>query len=144
MRPVLNKVILMGRLTRDPVLRSTQAGKSVASFTIAVERDFVRSGEEKQTDFIDITCWDRQADFVAKYFAKGMLVALAGRLQQRHWEDKDGNKRVNYEVVANEVHFAERKRDDGAAGQQVERDYTGPLDTTGFTELMDDDGTLPL
>ncbi len=152
---MLNKCILMGRLTKDPVLRSTNSGKSVAGFTIAVDRDFVRAGEEKQTDFIDITCWDRQADFCAKYFTKGMLVALAGRLQQRHWEDKDGNKRVSYEVIASEVHFAERKRDDSGYGNAYAsnapsyannapaQQQPAAIDTTGFTELMDDDGSLP-
>ena len=109
---MLNKIILMGRLTREPELRTTQSGVSVTTFTLAVERDFQR-GEEKQTDFIDIVAWRGTADFVHRNFRKGQLVAVTGRLQSRKWEDREGNKRVSFEVVAEEVHFAERKQQDG-------------------------------
>ncbi|MDR0293390.1 MAG: single-stranded DNA-binding protein [Oscillospiraceae bacterium] len=151
---MLNKIILMGRLTREPELRTTQSGISVTSFTLAVDRDFQR-GEERQTDFIDIVAWRGTADFVHKYFRKGQLVAVAGRLQSRKWEDKEGNKRVSFEVVADEVHFAERKQDSpqaygaqpsGAPPHRPQQDETPPfrLDAPAtFAELDDDDGELP-
>ena len=104
---MLNKVILMGRLTADPELRHTQSNIPVTSFTLAVER---RYGQEKQTDFLDIVAWRNTAEFVSKWFRKGMLVAVSGRIQTRTWEDKQGNKRKAVEVVADEVFFAQTKR----------------------------------
>ncbi len=104
---MLNKAILMGRLTADPELRHTQSNIPVTSFTLAVDRSF---GKEKQTDFLDIVAWRNTAEFVAKWFSKGMLVAVSGRMQTRIWEDKQGNKRKTTEVVADEVFFAEGKR----------------------------------
>lgn len=104
---MLNKAILMGRLTADPELRHTQSNIPVTSFTLAVDRTF---GKEKQTDFLDIVAWRNTAEFVFKWFSKGMLVAVSGRMQTRTWEDKQGNKRKSTEVVADEVFFAEGKR----------------------------------
>lgn len=104
---MLNKAILMGRLTADPELKHTQNNIPVTSFTLAVDRTF---GKEKQTDFLDIVAWRNTAEFVAKWFRKGMLVAVSGRMQTRTWEDKQGNKRKTVEVVADEVFFAEGKR----------------------------------
>lgn len=104
---MLNKAILMGRLTADPELRHTQNNIPVTSFTLAVDRTF---GKEKQTDFLDIVAWRNTAEFVSKWFRKGMLVAVSGRMQTRTWEDKQGNKRKTVEVVADEVFFAEGKR----------------------------------
>ena len=104
---MLNKAILMGRLTADPELRHTQSNIPVTSFTLAVDRSF---GKEKQTDFLDIVAWRNTAEFVSKWFSKGMLVAVSGRMQTRTWEDKQGNKRKTTEVVADEVFFAEGKR----------------------------------
>ena len=106
---MLNKVILMGRLTADPELRHTQSNIPVTSFTLAVERTF---GQDKQTDFLDIVAWRNTAEFVSKWFRKGMLVAVSGRMQTRTWEDKQGNKRKTVEVVADEVFFAQTKRQD--------------------------------
>ena len=106
---MLNTVILMGRLTRDPELRQTPQGVSVASFTLAVDRNYARQGEDKQTDFINITAWRSTADFVSKYFTKGQLVAVRGRLQTRTWQDPNGQKRYATDVVADEVFFAESK-----------------------------------
>ena len=101
---MLNKVILMGRLTRDPELRSTPNGVSVASFTLAVDRDFAKQGEERKTDFINIVAWRNTADFVSKYFTKGQLVAVSGKLQVRSWDDaQSGQKRYATDVVADEV-----------------------------------------
>ena len=108
---MLNKAILMGRLTADPELRSTPQNKTVTSFTIACERDFKGPNGERQTDFLDIVAWGKTAEFVSRYFSKGQLVAVAGRIQTRTWEDKQGNKRKSVEIVAEEVHFAEPKRD---------------------------------
>lgn len=146
----MNQVILMGRLTRDPELRHTQQGTPVASFTIAVDRAFTpKDGGEKQTDFIDIVTWRQTAEFVTKYFVKGQLAAVAGRLQIRDWTDKDGNKRRNAEVVAENVYFTGDRRDRGDR-QQGGGDsyssgggYSSPVESSGFSEIADDDGDLP-
>ncbi len=108
---MLNHITLMGRLTRDPELRYTQSGTAVASFSIAVDRDFgSRDGSERQTDFIDIVAWRHTGEFVSKYFAKGSMCVVSGRLQIRDWQDKDGNKRRTAEVVAENVYFGESKK----------------------------------
>lgn len=110
----MNQIILMGRLTRDPELRHTQTGTAVASFTLAVDRGYAsRDGGERQTDFIDIVTWRQTAEFVTKYFVKGQLAAVSGRLQIRDWTDKEGNKRRNAEVVADNVYFTGDRRDRG-------------------------------
>lgn len=127
---MLNHITLMGRLTKEPELRRTQSGISVASFTLAVDRDF-KSGDEKQTDFIDIVAWRNTAEFVSKYFAKGRMAVVSGRLQIRDWQDTKGNKRRSAEVVADNVYFGDNKRDTDTA-------YTEPE----LTEL-EDDGELP-
>ena len=107
---MLNHIVIMGRLTRDPELRKTQGGTSVASFTLAVDRDFTPEGGEKETDFIDYVAWKGTADFVSGYFFKGSMAVVDGRLQLRDWKDKDGNKRRSAEVVANRVYFGEGKK----------------------------------
>lgn len=107
---MLNHIVIMGRLTRDPELRKTQGGTSVASFTLAVDRDFKPEGGEKETDFIDCVAWKGTADFVSGYFFKGSMAVVDGRLQLRDWKDKDGNKRRSAEIVANSVYFGEGKR----------------------------------
>ena len=152
---MLNHIVLMGRLTRDPELRHTQQGTSVASFSLAVERDFSSNGGQKQTDYIDIVAWRSTADFVSKYFTKGQLVAVSGRLQIRDWTDRDGNKRRSAEVVADNVYFGEskRSREENAAGGGYQRPAAGgpaggsaPAPASGagaFAELDDDDGELP-
>lgn len=148
---MLNKAVVMGRLTRDPELRHTQSGIAVTSFSLAIERDFRSQGEEKQTDFIDIVCWRQTAEFTAKWFRKGQLVAIAGRIQSRKWQDKEGNNRVSVEIVADEAHFAER-RSEGPSEQNYDipphpasNGATPPLAPAGstFMELEDDDGELP-
>ena len=108
---MLNRIVIMGRLTRDPELRTTQSGISVTSFTLACDRDIKSENNENNVDFIDIVAWRQQADFVSKYFRKGQLVCVEGRLQARPWTDRDGNKRVSYEIVTDHVYFAESKRD---------------------------------
>ena len=109
---MLNTIILMGRLTRDPELKTTRSGVSVTEFTIAVDRDFTRQGEEKQTDFFDVIAWRSTAEFVSRYMTKGQLIAVQGSMQSRKWQDKDGNNRISWEVQAESVYFAEPKRDD--------------------------------
>ena len=107
---MLNHIVLMGRLTRDPELRRTGTGLAVATFSLAVDRDFGnRESGERETDFIDIVAWRHTAEFVAKYFTKGQLVAVEGSIQTRSYQDKDGNNRTAFEVVADQVYFAERK-----------------------------------
>lgn len=108
---MLNRVVLMGRLVANPELRHTQNGLAVTSFTLAVDRNFVRPGEEKSTDFIDIVAWRNGAEFAAKYFSKGQLVAVDGTLQTRTYQDKNGVTRKAFEVIADKLHFAEKKRD---------------------------------
>ena len=113
---MLNHIVLMGRLTRDPELRYTQSQVPVATFRIAVDRDFGgRDGAEKQTDFIDVVAWRSTGEFVSKYFTKGSMAVVSGRLQLRDWTDREGNKRTSAEVVADNVYFGDSKRrDDGA------------------------------
>ena len=109
---MLNHIVLMGRLTRDPELRTTQSGISVTSFRIAVDRDFGgRDGGERQTDFIDCVAWRQTGEFVSKYFHKGSMIVVSGRLQMRDWTDREGNKRTSAEVVCDNVYFGDSKRD---------------------------------
>ncbi len=110
---MINSVVLVGRLTRDPELKTTQQGVSVCSFSIAVDRNFARAGEERQADFINIVTWRQTAEFVAKYFNKGKLIGVQGSLQSRRYTDKDQNTRTAYEVVANQVTFVGSKNDSG-------------------------------
>ena len=108
---MLNHITIMGRLTRDPELRRTGSGVAVASFSVAVDRDFGgRDGGERETDFIDCVAWRQTGEFVSKYFTKGSMIVVSGRLQIRNWNDKDGNKRRSAEVVADNVYFGESKR----------------------------------
>ena len=101
---MLNQITIMGRLTRDPELRRTQAGVSVCTFTVAVDRDFQsRDSQEKQTDFIDVVAWRQTAEFVSKYFAKGRMIVVDGSLQSRKWQDKNGQNRINWEEIANNI-----------------------------------------
>ena len=112
---MLNHITIMGRLTRDPELRRTGSGIAVTSFTVAVDRDFGgRDGGEKETDFIDCVAWRQTGEFVSKYFTKGSMIVVSGRLQIRNWNDKDGNKRRSAEVVADNVYFGESKRSSDA------------------------------
>ena len=127
---MLNRCIIMGRLTRSPELRRTQSGKAVTSVTLAVDRDFKGQNGEKETDFIDIVAWGNTAEFLCNYFSKGRMTVVEGRLQIRDWTDKDGGKRRSAEIVAERVYFADSKRD---------QEVTAPA----FEELDEDDGNLP-
>ena len=147
---MLNKIILMGRLTRDPELRRTGSGTAVTSFSLAVDRDFKSQGGDKETDFIDIVAWRNTAEFVSKYFTKGRMAVVEGRLQMRDWTDKDGNKRRTAEVVADNVYFGDTKREGGdynaapaysaPAGRSNTASYSGMSD---FAEIGEEDGELP-
>jgi single-strand DNA-binding protein len=127
----------MGRLTRDPELRRTISGVVVSSFTLACERDFAAQGETRETDFIDIVAWRYTAEFVDKYFSKGQMAIVTGRLQIRNWQDKEGNKRRSAEILADHVYFGEAKRDKTTQGEP-QYDPQG-----GFSEIEDTDTTLP-
>ena len=123
---MLNHITIMGRLTRDPELRRTGSGIAVASFTVAVDRDFGgRDGGEKETDFIDCVAWRQTGEFVSKYFTKGRMIVVSGRLQIRSWTDKDGNKRRTAEVVADNCYFGDSKRDSDNSGSYGGNAYGG-------------------
>ena len=126
---MLNRIILMGRLARDPELRHTQTGTPVASFRLAVDRDFKdKNTGEKATDWIDVVAWRQTAEFVSRYFTKGRMAVVEGRLQMRDWTDRDGNKRTSAEVVADNVYFGESARRDGDGGRSDsygDRSYGG-------------------
>lgn len=113
---MLNKIFIMGRLTRDPELRRTQNGTAVAGFALAVDRDFKNADGTKETDFIEVVAWRSSAEFVSKYFTKGRMAIVEGRLQIRDWTDKDGNKRRNAEVVADNVYFGDSKKEGDSSG----------------------------
>ncbi len=151
---MLNHIVLMGRLTRDPELRRTGSGVAVASFTLAVDRDFAAQGAEKETDFVDIVAWRNTAEFVSRYFTKGRMAVVTGRLQIRNWTDKEGNKRRSAEVVADNVYFGDSKRDGAAPGGFDQTPsypqasaYQAPANpapaASGFSMLEDDDSELP-
>ena len=113
---MLNHIVIMGRLTRDPELRRTGSGIAVTSFSLAVDRDFApKDGGERETDFIDCVAWRQTGEFVSKYFTKGRMAVVSGRLQIRNWTDKDGNKRRSAEVIADNVYFGDSKREEGSA-----------------------------
>ena len=123
---MLNHITIMGRLTRDPELRRTGTGVAVASFTVAVDRDFSgRDGGERETDFIDCVAWRQTGEFVSKYFTKGSMIVVSGRLQIRGWTDKDGNKRRTAEVVADNVYFGDSKRDNDGGSSYGGNTYGG-------------------
>lgn len=161
---MLNRIVLMGRLTRDPELRQTQSGASVANFSLAVDRDFKdKTTGEKSTDFIDIVAWRQTAEFVSRFFTKGRMAVVEGRLQLRDWTDRDGNKRRTAEVIADNVYFGDSKRDAEAGGYAAPSGgfgapaggyapppaapsggYSAPMGGGDqFAELSDDDGELP-
>lgn len=163
---MLNHIVLMGRLTRDPELRRTGSGIAVASFSLAVDRDFGSSANngEKETDFIDIVAWRNTAEFVSKYFTKGRMEVVSGRLQIRNWTDKEGNKRRSAEVVADNVYFGDSKRDAAGdnGGYSAAPSYgysapaapaagsshgyaapAAPAPASDFSMIEDDDSQLP-
>ena len=163
---MLNHIVVMGRLTRDPELRRTGSGIAVASFTVAVDRDFGgRDGGEKETDFIDCVAWRQTGEFVSKYFTKGRMIVVSGRLQIRSWTDKEGNKRRTAEIVADNCYFGDSKRDNDSGssyggstygGNSYGNAYSAPAGNnygyaapaasapaSDFAMLDDDDAQLP-
>jgi len=144
---MLNRITIMGRLVKDPELRRTQSGTSVCSFTVAVDRDFQsKDNAERQTDFIDVVAWRQTAEFICKYFGKGRMIVVDGSLQSRKWQDKNGQNRTSWEVMANNVYFGDSKRD-GQGGEYAPAfgsgadSYTAPA-AGGFAEI-EEDGELP-
>ena len=130
----MNIITIMGRLTKDPEVRMTQSQKSVASFTMAVDRDYVQAGEDRETDFIDVVAFGKTADFVSRYFTKGSMAIASGRLQLRDWTDRDGNKRRQAEVICDRVWFGENKKTD-ATQAKPEKSRLKPVE--------EEDGQLP-
>lgn len=141
---MLNVCTIMGRLTRDPELRRTGSGAAVTSFTVAVDRDRAPEGQKKETDFIDCVAWQQTGKFVDKYFSKGSMIVVSGRLQIRRWSDKDGNKRRTAEVVADNVYFGEAKKSDNGQDTPPQNSYTAPdAPAQDYALLEDDDAQLP-
>jgi len=146
----MNHIVIMGRLTRDPERRETQSGTPVTSFTLAVDRRFKsKDSGERKADFINVVGWDKLGDFVSRYFVKGKMAAVSGRLEVREWTDKENNKRWNTEVIADNVYFTGDTRGDGppAASSNPKEGfgggYTTPVESSDFAELDVDDGDLP-
>ena len=129
---MLNHIVLMGRLCADPELRRTNSGTPVTSFTLAVDRDFKSQSGEKEADFVPVIAWRNTAEFVSKYFTKGRMAVVDGRLQMRNWKDNNGNKRTTAEVVAENVYFGDTKREDSRS--QAEPEYA---------EIQEEDGDIP-
>ena len=163
---MLNHIVIMGRLVRDPELRRTGSGVAVASFRVAVDRDFApKDGGERETDFIDCVAWRQTGEFVSKYFTKGRMIIVNGRLEMRDWTDKDGNKRTSAEIVADNVYFGDSRRDSESGnssysnnsygGNNSSNSYSAPAPSYGgysapasapasdFAMLEDDDAQLP-
>ena len=156
---MLNRIILMGRLTRDPELRRTQSGTAVCSFSVAVDRDFKSQSGEKETDFIDVVAWRQTGEFVSKYFTKGRMIVVSGSLQSRKWQDRNGQNRISWEVIADNVYFGDSRRDsDGSSGGNYANNsyggnnggysapaggYAAPVGGSGFSEIDEEDGDLP-
>jgi single-strand DNA-binding protein len=137
---MFNHIAIMGRFTKDPEMRRTGSGVAVTSFTIACDRDFGQNGE-KETDFIDVTCWRNTAEFVSKYFTKGRMAVISGRLQIRKWTDKNGNERRSAEVVADNVYFADAKKDSSGSNFQNYTPVGEPLQD--YAVVDGDDSMLP-
>lgn len=142
---MLNRVILMGRLTKDPELKQTPNNISVATFSLAVDRNYQSDKDNKQTDFINIVAWRHTAEFVGKYFTKGQLVAVEGSIQTRSYQDKDGNNRTVFEVVADQVYFTEKKQngENKSQSESSAKDSFQVGDLGDFEEFDSDDGELP-
>lgn len=139
----MNKVILMGRLTKDPELRYTNTNNvPVCSFSLAVDRRFAKQGEEKQTDFFPVVAWNKNAEFCSKYFTKGKKVVIVGRLQTRTWDDNEGKRNYITEVIAEESYFAESKKAEGSQMQQQPQQQQQQQQQQGFAPV-DDDYDIP-
>ena len=140
---MLNKIIIMGRLTRDPELRRTGSGTAVTSFSLACDRDFKSQSGDKETDFIEVVAWKNTAEFVSKYFSKGRMAVVEGRLQIRDWTDKAGNKRTTAEVVADHVYFADSKRSESNENQKENFNALSGRLSDDFVPISEEDGEIP-
>ena len=140
---MLNKIIIMGRLTRDPELRRTGSGTAVTSFSLACDRDFKSQSGEKETDFIEVVAWKNTAEFVSKYFSKGRMAVVEGRLQIRDWTDKAGNKRTTAEVVAENVYFADSKRSESNENQKENFNALSGRLSDDFVPISEEGGEIP-
>jgi single-strand DNA-binding protein len=142
---MLNCAAIMGRLTADPELKKTSQDISVCSFTVAVDRNFVKQGEERQADFIDVTAWRQQAEFVSRFFHKGSMIAVNGSIQTRNWEDKNGNKRKSTEIIADNISFCGGKNDTNTGTSAAPAAFNEPApsystaDEGDFQEIPDED-----
>ena len=139
----LNKIFLQGRLTRDPELRRTGSGTAVTSFSLACDRDFKSQSGEKETDFIEVVAWKNTAEFVSKYFSKGRMAVVEGRLQIRDWTDKAGNKRTTAEVVADNVYFADSKRSESNDNQKENFNALSGRLSDDFVPISEEGGEIP-
>ena len=140
---MLNKVVIMGRFTKDPELRRTGSGTAVTSFSLACDRDFKSQSGEKDTDFIEVVAWKNTAEFVSKYFSKGRMAVVEGRLQIRDWTDKAGNKRTTAEVVADNVYFADSKRSESNDNQKENFNALSGRLSDDFVPASEEDGEIP-
>ena len=140
---MLNKIIIMGRLTIDPELRRTGSGTAVTSFSLACDRDFKSQSGDKETDFIEVVAWKNTAEFVSKYFSKGRMAVVDGRLQIRDWTDKAGNKRVTAEIVADNVYFADSKRSESNENQKENFNALSGRLSDDFVPISEEDGEIP-
>ena len=140
---MLNKIIIMGRLTIDPELRRTGSGTAVTSFSMACDRDFKSQSGEKETDFIEVVAWKNTAEFVSKYFSKGRMAVVEGRLQIRDWTGKDGGKRRSAEVVADNVYFADSKRSESNDNQKENFNALSGRVSDDFVPASEEDGEIP-
>ena len=140
---MLNKIILMGRLCTNPELRRTGSGTAVTSFSLACDRDFKSQSGDKETDFIEVVAWKNTAEFVSKYFSKGRMAVVEGRLQIRDWTDKAGNKRTTAEVVADNVYFADSKRSESNENQKENFNAPSGRLSDDFVPISEEDGEIP-
>ena len=140
---MLNKIIIMGRLTRDPELRRTGSGTAVTSFSLACDRDFKSQSGDKETDFIEVVAWKNTAEFASKYFSKGRMAVVEGRLQIRDWTDKAGNKRTTAEVVADNVYFADSKRSESNDNQKENFNALSGRLSDDFIPISEEVGEIP-
>ena len=140
---MLNKVVIMGRFTKDPELRRTGSGTAVTSFSLACDRDFKSQSGDKETDFIEVVAWKNTAEFVSKYFTKGRMAVVEGRLQIRDWTDKTGNKRTTAEVVADNVYFADSKRSESNDNQKENFNALSGRLSDDFVPISEEDGEIP-
>ena len=140
---MLNKVVLMGRLTKDPELRRTGSGTAVTSFSLACDRDFKSQSGEKETDFVEVVAWKNTAEFVSKYFSKGRMAVVEGRLQIRNWTDKAGSKRTTAEIIADNVYFADSKRSESNDNQKENFNALSGRVSDDFAPISEEGGEIP-